>query len=225
MKRGKNYKKALEAFDKNQSYPVEDALGILEKFPKAKFDESVEVHIKTEIDPKKTDQQIRGTVSLPHGTGKKVKIAVFTESSQEEAKKAGAEVVGGEDLIEKVKNDKSLDIDVAIADPAMMPKLAKIAKILGPRGLMPNPKAQTVGKDVVKLVEEFKKGKSSFKSDNGGNVHIAIGKRSFDKKQLKENFESFMEAFHKTKPESVKKNFVKNIYLTATMTPGVKIKA
>lgn len=224
MKRGKNYKKALELFEKEREYSIEEALDVLEKFPKAKFDESVEAHAKTDINPKKSDQHIRATVSLPHGTGKEVKVAVFVESDQEKVKKAGADLVGGEDLIEKVKNDKELNVDVAVATPEMMPKLAKIAKILGPRGLMPNPKAQTVGKDPVKLVEDFKKGKSSFKNDDSGNIHLAIGKRSFDKNQLKENFESFLQALQKEKPEAVKKNFLKSVYLTATMTPSVKIK-
>lgn len=224
MKRGKNYKKALEVLEKEKEYSIEEALDVLEKFPKAKFDESVEAHVKTDINPKKTDQHIRATVSLPHGTGKAVKVAVFSDSDQEKIKKAGADLVGGEDLIEKIKNDKELNADVVIATPEMMPKLAKIAKILGPRGLMPNPKAQTVGKDPVKLVEEFKKGKSSFKNDDSGNVHLAIGKRSFEKNQLRENFESFFQALQKEKPEAVKKNFLKNIYITATMTPSIKIK-
>ncbi|MDZ7612065.1 MAG: 50S ribosomal protein L1 [Candidatus Moranbacteria bacterium] len=223
MKRGKNYKKALEAYDKLQSYPIEEALDRLSNFPKAKFDETVEVHVRTDINPKKSEQHIRGPVALPHGTGKKVKVVAFTESGQEEVKKAGAEQVGGQELIEKVKADKGLDADIAVASPDMMPKLATIAKILGPRGLMPNPKAQTVGKDVAALVEEFKKGKSSFKNDDSGNVHIPIGKRSFSNEQLKENFESFMEALRQAKPEAVKKSFIKSVYLTATMTPSVQV--
>ncbi len=225
MKKSKNYKKAIEAFEKDQAYSIEEALDILEKFPKAKFDETIEVHVKTEIDPKKTDQQIRATVSLPHGNGKEVKIVAFTENNQEAVKKAGADLVGGEELIAEIASKKAIDVDVAVASPDMMPKLAKIAKILGPRGLMPNVKSQTVNPQVDKMVKEIKKGKATFKNDKGSNIHLAIGKRSFDKKALKENFEEFKKVLQANKPEAVKKTFVKNISLTATMTPGIKIKS
>lgn len=225
MKKSKNYKKAVEAFEKDKAYSIEEALDILDKFPKAKFDETVEVHVKTEIDPKKTDQQIRSTVSLPHGNGKEVKVVAFTENNQEEVKKAGADLVGGEELITEIASKKVIDADVAVASPDMMPKLAKIAKILGPRGLMPNAKSQTVNPQVEKMVKEIKKGKATFKSDKGANVHLAIGKRSFDKKTLKENFEEFKKVLQANKPEAVKKTFIKNISLTATMTPAIKIKS
>ena len=225
MKISKNQKKAVESFEKNQSYSIDEALEILEKFPKMKFDETVEVHVKTEIDPRKTDQQIRATVALPHGNGKKVKIIAFTENSQDEAKKAGAELVGGEELIAQIASKKVVDADIAVATPDMMPKLAKIAKILGPRGLMPNAKTQTVSPQMGKMVEEIKKGKANFKNDKGANIHLSIGKRSFDKKALKENFEEFRKVLMANKPEAVKKGFIKNISLSATMTPGIRIKS
>ncbi len=223
MKKSKNYKKAIEIFDLQKVYLIDEALDILEKFPKVKFDETVEVHVKTEIDAKKTDQQIRSTVSLPHGNGKKMKVAAFTESSQAEAKKAGADIVGGEELITKIIKDKDIAVDVIVATPDMMLKLAKIAKIIGPKGLMPNAKSQTVGPKIGEMIEEIKKGKASFKNDNGGNIHLAIGKRSFDKKALKENFEEFKKVLHTNKPEAIKKAFIKNISISATMTPGIKI--
>lgn len=223
MKRSKNYNKASEAFDLQKKYSIDEALDILEKFPKLKFDETVEIHVKTEIDPKKTDQQIRTTVSLPNGNGKETKVAAFTESKQAEAKKAGADIVGGEELIEQVIKDKDIKVDVVVATPDMMPKLAKIAKILGPKGLMPNAKSQTVNPQIEKMIEEIKKGKASFKNDNGSNIHLAIGKRSFDKKALKENFEEFKKVLHANKPDAIKKAFIRNISISATMTPGIKI--
>jgi large subunit ribosomal protein L1 len=225
MKRSKNYQKAMELYDKNQQFSIEEALEIISKFPKTKFDETIEVHVKTEINPKKTDQQIRATVSLPNGNGKEVKVVAFTENNQKEAQEAGADLVGGEELIAKIAIQKNIDVDVAVATPDMMPKLAKIAKILGPKGLMPNAKSQTVSPQIGKIIKEIKKGKVSFKNDNGGNVHLAIGRRSFDSKALKENFEEFKKVLQANKPESVKKQFIKNISITATMTPSIKLKA
>jgi large subunit ribosomal protein L1 len=225
MKRSKNYQKAVELFEKEKQYSIDEALEIISEFSKAKFDETVEVHVKTEINPKKTDQQIRATVSLPNGNGKEVKVVAFTENNQEEAKKAGADLVGGEELIAKIATQKNIDVDVAVATPDMMPKLAKIAKILGPKGLMPNAKSQTVSPQIAKIIKEIKKGKVGFKNDNGGNVHLAIGKRSFDIKALKENFEEFMKVLQANKPESVKKQFIKSVSITATMTPSIKIKS
>jgi len=223
--KSKNYQKAMEAFDSEKTYSIEEALEILEKFPKAKFDETVEIHVKTEIKPKKTDQQIRSTVSLPNGNGKETKVVAFTENDQDKAKKAGADLVGGEELIKKISQEKDLVADIAVATPDMMPKLAKIAKILGPKGLMPNAKSQTVSPQIDKIIKEIKKGKTSFKNDNGGNIHISIGKRSFDDKALKENFEEFKKVLQANKPEAVKKTFLKSVSITATMTPGIKIKA
>jgi len=211
-------------YDAQKLYSIKEALEILGKFPKVKFDETVEVHVKLEIDPKKTDQQIRTTVSLPHGNGKETKVVAFTEGQEKEAKAAGADIVGGEELIAKIAKDKDIAVDVAVATPDMMPKLAKIAKILGPKGLMPNAKSQTVSPQVEKMVKEIKKGKASFKSDNGGNIHLALGKRSFDVKKLEENFEEFKKVLQASKPESVKKAFIKNISISATMTPSIKVK-
>jgi len=223
MKRSKKYGEAAEAFDLQKVYSIDEALELLEKFPKVKFNETVEVHVKTEIDPKKTDQQIRTTVSLPHGNGKETKVAAFTETKKDEAKKAGANIIGGEDLIKQVIKDKDIAVDVVVATPEMMPKLVKIAKILGPKGLMPNAKSQTVSPQIGKIIEEIKKGKASFRNDNGSNIHLSIGKRSFDKKDLKENFEEFKRVLHSNKPEAIKKAFIRNISISATMTPGIKI--
>lgn len=225
MKRGKNYRKAQEGFDQERRHSVEEALEILAKFPKSKFDESVEFHIKLNVDPKKSDQQVRGTVSLPHGTGKTLRIAAFTETQAAEAKKAGADLVGGEDLIGKIESGKAYDFEVAVATPDMMPRLAKIAKILGPKGLMPNPKSETVGPKIEVMIESLKKGKASYKSDNGGNVHQVVGKRSFSVDQLKENIEAFVESIHKIKPATVKGKLIKKASISSTMSPSITVKA
>ena len=221
--KSKNYKKASEAFDVDKQYSLEEALDILEKFPKAKFDESVEVHIRLNIDPKKSDQQVRTSVSLPHGTGKTQKIAAFTETQQDEAKKAGAEIVGDEKLIAKIIDTKKIDFDVAVATPEMMPKLSKAARVLGPRGLMPNPKTGTVGPKVEEMIKELQKGKADCKNDKTGNIHQVVGKRSFGKDKLKENAEMLLETISKNKPAKVKGKLLKTITITATMTPGIKI--
>ena len=219
----KNYKKAIETFDVDKQYSLEEALEILEKFPKAKFDESVEVHIRLNIDPKKSDQQVRTSVSLPHGTGKTQKIAAFTETQQDEAKKAGAEIVGDEKLIAEIIDTKKIDFDIAVATPEMMPKLSKAARVLGPRGLMPNPKTGTVGPKVEEMIKELQKGKADCKNDKTGNIHQIIGKRSFGKNKLKENAEMLLETISKNKPAKVKGKLLKTITITATMTPGIKI--
>ncbi len=221
--KSKNYKKASEAFDVDKQYSLEEALEILEKFPKAKFDESVEVHIRLNIDPKKSDQQVRTSVSLPHGTGKTQKIAAFTETQQDEAKKAGAEIVGDEKLIAKIIDTKKIDFDVAVATLEMMPKLSKAARVLGPRGLMPNPKTGTVGPKVEEMIKELQKGKADCKNDKTGNIHQVIGKRSFGKDKLKENAEMLLETISKNKPAKVKGKLLKTITITATMTPGIKL--
>jgi large subunit ribosomal protein L1 len=221
--KSKNYKKAVESFDADKQYSIEEALEILEKFPKAKFDESVEVHVNLNIDAKKSDQQIRASVALPHGTGKTKKIAAFTESQQAEAKKAGAEIVGDEKLVAKIIDTKKIDFDVAVATPEMMPKLSKAARVLGPRGLMPNPKAGTVGPKVEEMIKELQKGKADFKTDKSGNIHQIIGRRSFTSKQLKENAEVLIDTISKNKPAKVKGKLLKTVTVTATMTPGIKV--
>lgn len=223
MKRGKNYKKATELFEKNKKHPIEEALEIMEKFPKAKFNESVEIHIRTSIDPKKSDQLIRGAVELPHGTGKSVRVAAFTEKQQKEAKDAGADLIGGEELVEKMASAKNFDFDVAVATPEMMPKLAKIAKALGPKGLMPNPKSETVGPKIADMVGALKKGRASYKNDDGANIHMIVGKRSFGKEKIIENTKAFVEDIRKNKPAAVKGKLIKNISISFTMSPGVKI--
>ena len=221
--KSKNYKKAVGSFNIDKKYSIDEALEILSKFPKAKFDESVEIHIRLNIDTGKSDQQVRATIALPHGTGKTQKIVVFTEIQQDEAKKAGADIIGDEKLVEGIIKTKKIDFDVAIATPEMMPKLSKIARILGPRGLMPNPKSQTVGPKVEEMIKELRKGKADFKNDKSGNIHQIIGKRSFDKKQLKENIEVLLKAVQKNKPTKTKGLLLKNVSITATMTPGIKV--
>ena len=210
--------------DKNKSYSVEEAVEMTKKLSKAKFDASVEIHIKLGIDSKKGDQQIRSTVALPHGTGKTIKVAAFVSPEKEkEAKTAGADYVGGEDLIAEIKKTEKTDFQIAVAEPAMMRVLAPIAKILGTRGLMPSPKNDTVTPNPAKAIEALKKGKVSFKNDDTGNVHVAIGKVSFDSKKLIENYESLAEAIKKVKPASSKGTYIKNISISSSMGPGLKI--
>lgn len=221
MKRGKKYKKAAEKIDLEKKYPIKEALGLIKEMSFANFDESVEVHIRTSIDPKKGDQQVRGTVTLPHGTGKTKKVAVITSTKQEEAEKAGADIVGGEDLIEKIKNE--INFDVLLATPEMMPKLAKVAKILGPKGLMPNPKTETVTEKIEEAVESSKKGKMAFKNDNTGNIHQVVGKLSFDEEKLSENVKVFIETIEKAKPDAIKGKLIEKVSISSTMSPGVKI--
>ena len=202
---------------------IAEAIAEVKKNAKAKFDESVEVHFRLDIDPKKSDQQIRGVAVLPNGTGKTVKIAVFTTTQTKEAKEAGVDLVGGEELIDKIKSTGKIDVDVAIATPEMMPKLATIAKILGPKGLMPNPKNQTVTPKVVEMIDSLKKGRADFKNDNSGNIHQAIGKVSFDEAKLEENFKAILEAVRKAKPEAVKGKFLKGVSICSTMGKSIRV--
>jgi large subunit ribosomal protein L1 len=202
---------------------ISEAIAQIKKNAKAKFDESVEAHIKLDIDPKKSDQQVRGVAQLPHGTGKTVKIVVFTTTQKKEAEEAGADAVGGEELIDKIKTTGKIEADVAIATPEMMPKLAGIAKILGPKGLMPNPKSQTVTPKVKEVIESLKKGRADFKNDNSGNLHQVIGKVSFEDAKLEENFKIFLEAVRKAKPEGAKGKFLKNVSICSTMGKGVQV--
>ena len=207
----------------NKTFSITDAIAEVKKSAKAKFDESVEAHFRLAIDPKKSDQQVRGVAELPHGTGKSVKILVFTTTQKKEAEAAGADLVGGEELIDKIKSSEKIDADVAIATPEMMPKLATIAKILGPKGLMPNPKNQTITPKVKETIESLKKGRADFKNDDSGNVHQVIGKVSFDAEKLTENFHVFLEAVRKAKPESVKGKFVRSISVCSTMGKSVRV--
>ncbi|MBU0619990.1 MAG: 50S ribosomal protein L1 [Patescibacteria group bacterium] len=212
--------------DKTKTYSIEEAIELTKKTSKTKFDASVEVHFRLGIDPKKGDQQVRGAVSLPHGTGKTIKVAAFvTPENEKEAKKAGADYVGGEELVEEIKKTEKTDFQIAVAEPAMMKNLAKIAKILGTRGLMPSPKNETVTLNPAKTVAELKKGKISFKNDDTGNVHTVIGKVSFSKEQLLENFNVLLTAIKKAKPSSSKGVYIKNISISSSMGSGVRVNA
>lgn len=211
-------------YDRFKVYPIQEALEIVKKISKTKFDASVEVHFRLGINTKKGDQQVRGAVSLPHGTGKTVKIAAFVSSENEKAvKAAGADYVGGEDLVAEIKKTEKTDFQVAIAEPAMMKNLAVIAKILGTRGLMPSPKNDTVTMNPVKAVEELKKGKISFKNDDTANVHAVIGKISFDNTKLLENYAALVDIIRKSKPAASKGSFIKNISISSSMSAGVKV--
>jgi len=222
MRRGKKYKGVAEKIEK-KVYSLEEALTLVKENKTAKFDESVEVHVKTNIDAKKGDQQIRGSVVFPHGTGKTKKIAVITLTKAKEAKDAGADLVKGEEMIEEIKKG-IIEFDILVATPEMMPKLAQVAKILGPKGLMPNPKTDTVTDKIKEAVEMLKKGKVSFKNDNTGNVHQIIGKVSFDTKQLEENFNAFLEALEKSKQDGVKGKFIAKAVICSTMGPAIQVK-
>jgi len=211
-------------YDCQKAYSPEEALAIVKKLTKTKFDASVEAHFRLGINTKKGDQQVRGAVSLPHGTGKTVKVAAFVSAENEKAvKAAGADFVGGEELINEIKKTEKTDFQVAIAEPALMKNLAVIAKILGTRGLMPSPKNDTVTANPAKTVEELKKGKISFKNDDTGNVHTVIGKISFSDPQLLENYRTLLETVKKAKPSSSKGVFIKNISLSSSMSAGVKV--
>jgi large subunit ribosomal protein L1 len=223
MKKGSKRYKDIKSKITREHHTLDEALKICCESSTAKFDESLELHLHLGINPKKSDQQIRGTTELPHGTGKSQRVAVFTETKEEEAQKAQADLVGGTDLIEKIKETEKTDFDIAIASPEMMPKLGKIARILGTRGLMPNPKTDTVTMEVGKAVQSIKKGKVNFKSDNTGNLHQIFGKKSFDQAKLKENLEALIAAVKKTKPASIKGDFIKKAYLSSTMGPSIKL--
>lgn len=223
MKHGKKYRGVAEKVERNKLYEVSEALSLVKEGKIAKFDESVEVHVKLAVDPKKGDEQVRGAVVLPHGTGKTARVAVVTSTKATEAKEAGADIIGGEDLIEKIKLGKMEEVDVIVASPEMMPKLASVAKILGPRGLMPSPKTETVTDKIKEAVESLKKGKLSFKNDNTGNVHQVIGKLSFDVKKLEENYATFIDAIQKARPATVKGKYMVSVSVCSTMGPGVKI--
>lgn len=222
MQRGKKYRAVAEKIDSNRIYSVAEAVKLLKENKIAKFDESVEIHVKTNIDPKKGEQQVRGTVVLPHGTGKAKIIAVVTSTQAEAAKKAGADIVGGEEIIEKLA--KKINFDILVATPEMMPKLAKVAKILGPKGLMPNPKSETVTTKIAETVAALKKGKAAFKNDDTGNIHQVVGKVSFKEEQLQENIQIFLTTLEKSKPSGLKGKFISGIAICSTMGKGIKIK-
>ncbi|MDA3839796.1 MAG: 50S ribosomal protein L1 [Patescibacteria group bacterium] len=210
--------------DKMKLHSIDEAVKLTKELSKTKFDSSVEMHIRLGIDTRKGDQQIRGAVSLPHGTGKTVRVAAFVSAEKIDAcRKAGADLVGNEELIDEIKRTEKTDFQVAVAEPAMMKNLAKIAKILGTRGLMPSPKNETVTLTPEKAVEELKKGKVSYKNDDTGNIHVSIGKISFDDAKLIENFNTLLEAIKKAKPSSSKGIYIKNVSMSSTMGPGIKV--
>ncbi len=224
MKRSKKYVEVAKEVEKNKLYTKEEAISLAKKTSTTKFDASVELAINLNLDTKKADQQLRGTICLPNGTGKTKRILVIAKGPKaEEAKQAGADFVGDTDYLEKIEKENWFEFDVLIATPDMMPVLGKLGKVLGPKGLMPNPKTGTVTMDINKAVSEVKQGRIEYRTDSYGNVHAIIGKVSFTEKQLLENLEAFVSLILKTKPATVKGTYVKNISIATTMGPGIKI--
>jgi large subunit ribosomal protein L1 len=221
---GKKYREVLKSIDAQKRYPLDEALRIVASRPVAKFDETVEMAIRLNVDPRQADQNVRGTVVLPHGTGRSVRVLVLAKGEKErEAREAGADFVGGEDLIKKIQEENWLDFDRVIATPDVMSMVGRIGKILGPRGLMPNPKVGTVTFDVAKAVAEVKAGKVDFRVDKAGVVHAPIGKVSFGAEKLLENAHALLAAVLRAKPASAKGNYVKGIAVSSTMGPGVRV--
>ena len=224
MKRGKKYVDAAKTIDRGTLYDVADAVSLVKKTATAKFDETIEAHIRTGCDGRHADQQIRGAVVLPHGTGKKVRILVFAKDAKaEEAKAAGADFVGGEALIPKIQNENWFEFDVVVATPDMMGVVGRLGRVLGPKGLMPNPKAGTVTMDVTKAIQEIKAGKIEYRLDKTNIIHVPVGKASFTEEQLTDNFQTLIDAINKVRPAAVKGQYLKSVTLTSTMGPGVKI--
>ena len=224
MKRGKKYVEAAKTIDKTMQYDVAEAVGLAKKVAVAKFDETIEAHIRTGCDGRHAEQQIRGAVVLPHGTGKAVKVLVIAKGEKlDEAQAAGADFVGGEELVPKIQNEGWLDFDVVVATPDMMGVVGRLGRVLGPKGLMPNPKAGTVTMDVTKAVNDIKAGKIEYRLDKTNIIHVPIGKASFTEEQLADNFQTLMDAVNKAKPSSLKGQYIKSITLAPTMGPGVKI--
>ena len=224
MKHGKKYLEAAKAVDRSIQYDPADAISTVKKLATAKFDETIEVHIKTGCDGRHADQQIRGAVVLPHGTGKQVRVLVFAKGAKaDEAVAAGAEFVGAEELIPRIQNDGWFDYDVVVATPDMMGVVGRLYRVLGPKGLMPNPKAGTVTMDVTKAVKEIKAGKIEYRLDKTNIIHVPIGKASFTEEQLSDNFQTLIGAINKAKPATLKGQYLKSVTLAPTMGPGVKV--
>ena len=225
MKRGKKYQAAVATYDKSEQFDSAAAIAQVKKNATAKFDETIEVHIRTGCDGRHADQQIRGAVVLPHGTGKTVRVLVFAKGAKaDEATAAGADFVGGEELIPKIQNEGWFDFDVVVATPDMMGVVGRLGRVLGPKGLMPNPKAGTVTMDVTKAVNDIKAGKIEYRLDKANIIHVPIGKASFSEADLTDNFQSLMGAVLKAKPSALKGQYLKSITLAPTMGPGVKVK-
>ena len=224
MKKGKKYTEAAKLIDRTMAYDTAEAVALVKKAATAKFDETVEAHIRTGCDGRHAEQQIRGAVVLPHGTGKTVRVLVFAKGDKaNEAEAAGADYVGGEELIPKIQNDGWFEFDVVVATPDMMGVVGRLGRVLGPKGLMPNPKAGTVTMDVTKDINEIKAGKIEYRLDKTNIVHVPVGKVSFTEEQLADNFQAIMDAIVKAKPSSLKGTYLKNITLASTMGPGVKV--
>ena len=224
MKRGKKYVEAAKSYDKSAQFETAEAIAQVKKNATAKFDETIEAHIRTGWDGRHAEQQIRGAVVLPHGTGKAVKVLVFAKGAKaDEATAAGADFVGADELIPRIQNDGWLDFDVVVATPDMMGVVGRLGRVLGPKGLMPNPKAGTVTMDVTKAVNDIKAGKIEYRLDKTNIIHVPIGKASFTEEQLADNFQTLMDAINKAKPSSLKGQYIKSISLAPTMGPGVKV--
>ena len=224
MKHGKKYVEAAKLYDKQTQYDKEEAVAIVKKLATAKFDETIEAHIRTGCDGRHADQQIRGAVVLPHGTGKTARVLVFAKNAKaDEALAAGADFVGAEELVPKIQNEGWLDFDVVVATPDMMGVVGRLGRVLGPKGLMPNPKAGTVTMDVTKAIQEIKAGKIEYRLDKTNIIHVPIGKASFTEEQLADNFQTLMDAINKARPSSLKGQYLRSITLAPTMGPGVKL--
>ncbi len=220
------FAEAKKLVDKSKVYSIPEGVALAKKTATAKYDEAIELHVRLGIDASKSDQQVRGTIALPHGTGKTKIVVAFVEGDKEaEAKAAGADIVGGEELINKIAQTSQINFDVAVATPVMMSKLAKVARLLGPRGLMPNPKTDTVSPNVTKMIQEQKAGKESFKNDNTGNIHQVFGRKSFSEVQLEANLRALMDQIKKLKPSASKGIYVRNASISSTIGPGIKIDA
>jgi large subunit ribosomal protein L1 len=224
MKRGKKYQDAAKLVDRSSLYDAGEAMALLKKTSTAKFDETVEVHIRTGCDGRHADQQVRGAVVLPNGTGKKVRVLVFAKNEKVDiAKEAGADYVGGAELVPKIQNEGWLDFDVVVATPDMMGVVGRLGRILGPKGMMPNPKAGTVTPDVAKAIKDIKAGKIEYRLDKANIIHVPFGKASFTEEQLAGNFQALMDAIIKAKPSTVKGTYLKSVVVSTTMGPGIKV--
>ena len=224
MKKGKRYVESAKLVDRTNLYDVEEAVGIIKKAASAKFDETIEAHIRLGVDGRHADQQVRGAVVLPHGTGKKVRVLVFAKGDKiDEAQAAGAEFVGGQELVPKIQNEGWLDFDVVVATPDMMGVVGRLGRILGPKGLMPNPKAGTVTMDVAKAVKDIKAGKIEYRLDKTNIIHVPVGKASFTEEQLADNFHTLMAAIIKAKPAAAKGQYLRSVTISSTMGPGIKL--